>query len=180
MQLIIFIISIIILIILYYIYLSFIDWYIHKNVMHNDNSILVDWRKDHIIHHKEFNNELKPYGISIEFTFFDFIIIGLISALPLIIIGYIYYCYYKFDIKYILYVFILHLFFIFTGVSVHNYSHSLFHGHTQHNGCFRLKIPQILINILHNHHLDHHKNCKTNFCTVFLGFDNIIGTNLKK
>ena len=179
MQLI-YIISIIILITLYYFYLSFIDWYIHKNIMHNDNSILLSWRKGHIIHHKEFNNKLRSSGISIEFTFFNYIIIGIISSLPLIIIGYIYYYYYKFDIKYIKYILVLHLFFIFIGVSIHNYSHSLFHEYTKYNDCFRLKIPQFLINILHNHHLDHHKNCKTNFCTVFLGFDNIIGTNFKK
>ena len=171
--------TIIILIIIYYFYLSSIDWFIHKNIMHNDNSILKSWRRKHIIHHKEFNNEIKQTNNYIEFSFSESIIIGIVSGIVIFFLLLFFYFKYKFNIKYIFYAFILHIIFIVIGASIHNYSHSLFHKSTGISDCYRIQIPQFFINILHEHHLQHHNNCKKNFCTVFLGFDNIIGTNYK-
>jgi hypothetical protein len=170
---------IIILIILYYFYLSFIDWFIHKHIMHNNNTIFKRWRREHIIHHKEFNNEIKQSNNYLEFTFSESIIIGIISSIFIVFLLFFLYLKYKFDIKYILYAFILHVTFIIIGASIHNYSHSLFHKSPKINDSYQIQIPQFLIKILHDHHLKHHINCKKNFCTVFLGFDSIIGTNCK-
>ena len=49
--------------------------------MHNDNTLLKSWRQEHIIHHKEFNNEIKQTNNYIEFTFSESIIIGIVSGI---------------------------------------------------------------------------------------------------
>ena len=147
--------------------------------MHNDNILLKTWRSEHIIHHKEFNNEIKQSNNYIEFTLNESIIIGIVSSICIVLVLYFFNLKYKFDSKYILFAFILHISFIIIGASIHNYSHSLFHKSNGNNDCYRIQIPQFFVNILHDHHFKHHNNCKTNFCTVFLGFDNIIGTNYK-
>ena len=75
--------TIIILLIIYYFYLSFIDWFIHKYIMHNDNTLLQSWRQEHIIHHKEFNNEIKKQKLH-RIYFSESIIIGILSGIVII------------------------------------------------------------------------------------------------
>lgn len=160
----------VILICIWYIYMSFCDWYIHKHILHNDNTILSDWREAHKIHHLEHKNLAPKNGIGIGFTYSESLFIGLITSFPILIITFL------INKNYIMIVFILHFIGSIIATSIHNYSHSIFHDNKKMKNILQFYIPSQLYLNLHKHHNNHHNNPDKNFCTVFLGFDEIIGT----
>ena len=157
------------LIILWYTYISFVDFSIHKFIMHNDNTYLKKIRADHKRHHREHLNEEEDFGTSIVFSFFDTIIIGVISGIIVSIILYLIYQ----NINISLYILGIHIILILIGGGIHNYSHSAYHNHNL-TDCFKIRIPKFIIEKLHKHHELHHIDPKKNFCVVFLGFDTLL------
>ncbi len=157
---------------LWYLYMSFNDWILHKYILHNDDSPLKDWRKKHIIHHKEFNNEVPKNGVGIAFTYLDSLLIAFVTGIPILILGCL-----ILNKKHLLILLIGHFIGSFIGVGIHNYSHCIFHKHKDLEYCLRVPVPKDLYIRLHEHHEQHHNNTKTNYCTVFLGFDKLTGTN---
>jgi hypothetical protein len=167
---------------LWYFYMSFCDWYIHKHILHNDNNyfnFLKKWREDHKIHHLENDDKLEKLGIGSGFNYYEAISITLITSIPLVIILFLYLIIIeKINISHkifiiLILIFIFHIILTIIGIGIHNFSHSIFHSINSQE-YYKIPIPKELYIKLHKHHNDHHKNCKKNFCTVFLGFDNIL------
>lgn len=146
--------------------------------MHNDKSILMNWRIKHKIHHRESEGKIDNNNTALIFTNKESLYIIIVTFIPIIILYLL--GYYKKIIHKlypIIYIFILYFMLIYFGIGVHNYCHTKFHRcKKKHNNCLKISVPKFLFNIICNHHKNHHINCKTNFCVVFLGFDNIIGT----
>jgi hypothetical protein len=159
--------------IIYYIYLSFVDWFIHSFIMHNPNTFFLELRESHKKHH--INN-----NYSITFDYYETLIIYLFSLffILLIYVFYKYFTYNNISIKTIAFIALFNAISILLGVASHNYCHSKHHNCLHNIGdCFIIKVPNYICNIINNHHEKHHYNSKTNFCTIFLGFDYIANTN---
>jgi hypothetical protein len=146
----------------WYIYLSFIDWCIHKHVLHYKG--VNDWRSTlratHIRHHTAHLGQNADEGVTFDYT--EASVIAMVTALPLLILGW----------KYIL----AHIILVFLGVGVHNYSHRAFHDVSKPILGPSVPVPNVLLKILHNHHDIHHDHPTKNYCTAYLGFDYIAGT----
>lgn len=138
--------------------------------MHNDNTILKILRVKHKIHHIEELGIINNNHTALIFTYFETLCVSIITFIPVFI-----FCYNKNKFFFIFY-FLL----IFTGIGIHNYCHTKFHKYNnKNNNYIKISVPNFLYKIIKNHHKKHHINPKSNFCVVFLGFDNIIGTNMR-
>tara|TARA_B100000287_G_scaffold419991_1_gene458854 strand:- start:135 stop:593 length:459 start_codon:yes stop_codon:yes gene_type:complete len=149
------------------------DWIIHKYIMHNDNSPILSWRINHRIHHKEIEGTIKNNDTSLIFSNKEIFIIATITVIPIIAI----FIYFKINILYIILLILFHYIGIFVGICIHNYAHTKHHNCDKIFDCTKIPIPTFIYNIISDHHENHHKNPKKNFCVVFLGFDKLIGTN---
>ena len=154
--------------------MSCIDWIIHKYILHDDKSPLQEWRQLHVLHHLEYDKTMDKHGQGLGFTYYDMFIITLFSGIPVLFISAL------LGKEYILPLLIFHIIGTCIGVGMHNYGHRIFHDHQTLPGCMQVPYPEIYRNIIHKHHADHHMNTKQNYCTIFLGFDYLIGTNSYK
>ena len=161
----------------WYILLSGADWALHRFVLHANNSPVPTWRNAHRMHHLEFEDDIGYTYASLTFSHKDTLLIAL-TTLPLTILIWI-------IAKMTLtscppfWVFcIVHISMIILGVGIHNYAHSVFHGYEPPSWdkapC--IKIPKAVCDLLHEHHQKHHKDPGLNYCTVFLGFDWLVGS----
>ena len=73
---------------------------------------------------------------------------------------------------------VAHALFVTAGVGAHNYAHSVFHGYEppRWRDAPRVGLPKYLCELLHEHHRKHHLDSGLNYCTVFLGFDWVVGS----
>lgn len=164
-------VNILILLLCWYIYISFVDYAIHKYIMHNDNTCFQSLREKHKRHHLEASNKVTDLGTSITFTYDEMFIIGFISGLLVLFVSFLL-CN---NVSKSLLIFFIHLVIISIGIGIHNFSHVIFHNHDEiFDNCLQIPIPTFFMDILHNHHELHHLNPKRNLCVVFLGFDNLI------
>ena len=157
-----------------YVYLSFVDWCIHKHVLHCDDNVS-DWRREqrivHKQHHLEHHNQAEKDEEGVTFTILETTTIALISVAPILFIGL------YFDTQTMILCYTLHILFVFIGVGVHNYVHPLYHNYEDiQSPVSIIWVPDYVKKILNDHHEKHHMNSRTNYCTVFLGFDYIAGT----
>ena len=81
------------------------------------------------------------------------------------------------DKDYLPYVIIFHIVGTCIGVGMHNHGHRIFHQHDTLPYCMQVPYPEIYRKFIHEHHTYHHMNAKQNYCTIFLGFDYLIGTS---
>lgn len=151
--------------------MSYNDWALHKYILHDDDSPMVHWRKLHRLHHLEFDKITEKHGDGLGFTYVDMLLIAFVTGIPIAL------AVYAINKKYLTVVLLLHVVGTFIGVGIHNYSHRIFHEHTALPACMQVPVPESLYINLHKHHIHHHENTKTNYCTVFLGFDYMVGTN---
>ena len=162
--------------ILWYYFLSGIDYGIHRYVFHNDDTFFKEQRMDHKLHHLESAGDIEDNGHSLVFTLFHSIFIGGVSSILILIFSFLFFTsFYSF-----ITIFILNYIFVFIGLGVHNYVHTIHHGHEKSefdNFFIRVKVPDFIQKKLSKHHTCHHKDPSKNFCVVFLGFDNLLGTN---
>ena len=81
------------------------------------------------------------------------------------------------DKDYLPYVIIFNIVGTCIGVGMHNHGHRIFHQHDTLPYCMQVPYPEIYRKFIHEHHTYHHMNAKQNYCTIFLGFDYLIGTS---
>ena len=162
--------------------MSFCDWFIHKYIMHNNNTnkLLLNWRTAHLIHHKEINKEIECNDTAVSFCVKETINIALVTSIFVLVASYIYLYAFVNPIYHLIsmsLLFCFHILGAFVGISIHNYCHTLHHKCKKDTtDCCKIAVPDWLYTTITNHHENHHKNVKRNFCVVFLGFDNLIGT----
>ena len=133
----------------WYVYMSFIDWFIHKHILHNDQSIITFLRHHHKNHHLSFDKVIEEYAYGIAFDYVESGVIALVSGIPIFLLAWAL----SLEPAWILGLLMLHVVGVFVGVGIHNYFHTVFHDHSRH-----------------------HENPKTNFCITWIGFDSFIGT----
>lgn len=167
----------ILLVVLWYLYLSATDWSIHKYILHSDTETEI--RQQHRIHHLAHLGKIST-DIGLSFNINEALSITLISVLPVIVLAW------KLGYK-IVNAILIHTALVLIGTGVHNYAHYMCH--TGSNGqcipwirdcgegyILQLPVPGFICDILNNHHLQHHTQPRTNYCTAYLGFDYIAGT----
>jgi len=71
---------------------------------------------------------------------------------------------------------LIHFSAVLFGIGMHNYAHTRCHNRIDDAEWFKIPVPESICKILESHHLRHHQNPKTNFCTAYLGFDYLVGT----
>ena len=156
---------------IWYTYMSFVDWVVHKYILHNDSSPLPEWRRLHILHHLEYDKKMDKHGEGLGFTYYDMFIISIFSVIPVLLVTTF------IDKDYLPYVIIFHIVGTCIGVGMHNHGHRIFHQHDTLPYCMQVPYPEIYRKFIHEHHTYHHMNAKQNYCTIFLGFDYLIGTS---
>jgi len=158
----------------WYIYMSFVDWFIHKHIMHNDQSPIMFLRHHHRYHHLYFDKVIDNYDYGITFDNIEAFVIALFSGLPILFLGLLF----GLKLPYIICILFLHGIGVFLGAGIHNQFHTTFHGCTQSDieNTFFVPVPPWLYTLLHTHHLGHHENPRTNYCVSLLGFDSLVGT----
>lgn len=144
----------------WYIYLSMIDWTIHRYILHS--GIETKIRQEHRIHHLAHEGKIYT-DIGLTFSIYEGLVIAGVSILPVLLIA-------KLTNFTILTAGLLHICFVLAGVGIHNYAHGRCHQRTA-AGVFKLPLPSMICNVLQKHHEKHHSNPNTNFCTTFIGFD---------
>jgi len=157
--------------IIWYIYMSCIDWIVHKYILHADDSLLPEWRRLHKLHHLEYDKTMDKHGQGLGFTYLDMLLIAFISIIPVLLItAFI-------NLDYVPFILLFHFVGTCIGVGMHNHGHRLFHEHDELPGCMQVPYPEIYRNFIHEHHTHHHINAMQNYCTIFLGFDFFTGTS---
>lgn len=157
--------------IIWYIYMSCIDWIVHKYILHADDSPLPEWRRLHILHHLEYDKSMDKHGLGLGFTYLDMMLIAMVSIIPILLItAFI-------NIELVPFIFIFHFIGTSIGVGMHNHGHRIFHEHDELPGCMQVPYPEIYRTFIHHHHTYHHANSKQNYCTIFLGFDFLMGSS---
>lgn len=142
-----------------YLNLSYVDWALHKYILHDKES-QSGWRIEHQEHHadSEATDKLCFYHKEIS--------VITASSLPIFVMI----CR-LFDYALPICVF-AHFCAIIIIVMMYNYSHSITHGGTPPS--FSIYTPWATL--LKENHLLHHKYHNCNFCTVVPGFDHLVGT----
>jgi hypothetical protein len=156
-----------ILVIIWYVYLSAIDWAIHKHILHSDSETEI--RIAHRMHHMMHNGDISETGIGLTFSPSDGLFISVVTVLPVLGVA-------RLLGRNLLYALLIHFSAVFFGIGMHNYAHSRCHSRANDANWFNIPVPTFICELLERHHLRHHQNPKTNFCTAYLGFDNLVGT----
>jgi len=76
-------ILLILVIVGWYVYMSFIDWFIHKYILHNDLSLIMFLRHHHKNHHLYFDKVIEDYASGIAFDCIESGWIALFSGIYL-------------------------------------------------------------------------------------------------
>lgn len=154
-----------ILVIIWYLYLSAIDWSIHKYILHSDSETVI--RIQHRMHHMMHNGDISETGIGTTFSPSEALSISVVTVLPVLgmalLLG-----------RNLLYALLIHFSAVLFGIGMHNYAHT--RCHNRDAPWFSIPVPKFICELLESHHLRHHQNPKTNFCTAYLGFDSLVGT----
>ena len=158
----------------WYVYMSFIDWFIHKHILHNDQSIITFLRHHHKNHHLSFDKVIEEYAYGIAFDYMESGVIALVSGIPIFLLAWAL----SLEPAWILGLLMLHVVGVFIGVGIHNYFHTVFHDHSLFSvkNTLYVPVPSWVYTFLQEHHRRHHENPKTNFCITWIGFDSFIGT----
>lgn len=157
----------------WYVYLSAIDWSIHKYILHSKYNTAI--RKTHRMHHYAHDSG-SGLGLDLDldtgltFSVTEGLSIGIISMLPLLgaSLG--------LGLGWNSSLIIIHICFVLVGVGMHNYAHTRCHDGQETGSSFKIPIPDAVCKILHRHHKKHHLYPKTRYCTIYLGFDYLMGT----
>lgn len=158
----------------WYIYMSFIDWFIHKYILHNDLSLVTFLRHHHRNHHLYFDKVIEHYEYGITFDYIESGFIALFSGIPIFLFTWML----SLEPAWIFGLLVLHIVGVFVGVGIHNYFHTIFHNHALFSAenTLYVPVPSWVYTYLQAHHRLHHENPKTNFCITWIGFDSFIGT----
>lgn len=158
----------------WYVGMSAVDWWIHKNWMHNDSNLSA-LRMAHKIHHLEGKGLIvEKTGESIYFSHKEAIEMG-VMTLPIALL-----CASGVGLSrsIIFKVSITHILATNVAIGMHNTAHSMYHGYEPPMFCDALSVflPMCVLRMLHRHHKIHHRDPMKNLCVIFLGFDLIAGT----
>lgn len=151
--------------IIWYLFMSFVDWYIHKYILHNNDTYFKHLRHLHKIHHSEYKNNDPTSITGIYFNIYHTIFLY-ITTLPVI---YLFTRLLKIPVTTTL---LIHFFLVYCTIGAHNNCHGEFHNQNvlieNVPYCY---VPQIFKKVIQKHHDLHHANPTKNFCAVLLGFD---------
>ena len=161
----------------WYMLLSGADWALHRHVLHANDSPIPEWRKAHRMHHLEFDGVVGRTHASLTFAHMDTLLIIAATSPCSMIIALV--AHLTMAAPMPLWAFaVAHALFVTAGVGAHNYAHSVFHGYEppRWRDAPRVGLPKYLCELLHEHHRKHHLDSGLNYCTVFLGFDWVVGS----
>ena len=166
------------LVTLWYLCMSAFDWALHKHVLHNDDSLIQEWRQAHYVHHREFDGAMSwKTGASLTFPHPSSAGIVLATMPVALLIGTAWVSAFG-EWHQLLYIALAHAVGITIAVGIHNAAHSSFHDYPipswRKAPC--VPVPKAIQQIIHEHHEHHHLDARTNLCTVLLGFDHLVGT----
>lgn len=161
----------------WYMLLSGADRALHRYVLHADDSPVPAWRRAHHTHHLEFDGVVGRTHASLTFAHEDAAFIALATS-PLTVLIWLVARVALTDSPPFWAFGLAHAAMIVLGVGVHNYAHSVFHGYEPPtwDEAPRIKVPKAVCELLHEHHRKHHLDPGLNYCTVFLGFDWLAGS----
>jgi hypothetical protein len=161
----------------WYLLMSFCDWALHRYVLHDDRTPMPAWRRGHRKHHLEYDTGIGHSGVSVTFPHADAALIAL-ATLPLGLLVGLPSMSQPSAPSSVAIATLAHFVGITIVVGVHNYAHSVFHFYPpppwKSHAC--VPVPDMLLEVLHEHHLRHHEDSRVNYCTVLLGFDSLAGT----
>ena len=161
----------------WYMLLSGADWALHRYVLHANDSPVPAWRSAHRTHHLEFDGLVGRTHASLTFAHEDTAFIALATS-PLTVLIWLIARFTLTNSPPFWAFALAHAAMIVLGVGVHNYAHSVFHGYEPPtwDEAPRIKVPTAVCELLHEHHRKHHLDPGLNYCTVFLGFDWLAGS----
>jgi len=116
--------------VIWYLYLSVIDWSIHKHILHADSETKI--RVNHRIHHMMHNGDIGDTGIGLTFCPGEALFISAITVLPVLAVA-------QLLGRNLLYALLIHFTAVFFGIGVHNYAHT--RCHKGDANCFNIPIP---------------------------------------
>lgn len=162
---------------MWYFLMSFADWALHRYVLHDDRTPMPHWRQGHRKHHVEYDSGIGHSGVSVTFPHVDTLLIALVTF-PLGLLVALANIAQTWTPAMLLSVALAHVAAITVVIGIHNYAHSCFHFYNpppwRSHAC--VPVPELLLELLHEHHLRHHEDSRVNYCTVLLGFDLFAGT----